>query len=93
MKTLQILLLIGISLLILCPAQAAQNTPAAVPKYDKSTEAVFKGVVQEVRDRQCPRSGGLGSHLVMRLNDGKVIEITSFEYSPRTPVRRRLSTW
>ena len=48
MKTLQILLLIGISLLILCPAQAAQNTTAAVPKYDKSTEAVFKGVVQEV---------------------------------------------
>ena len=74
MKALQILVLVAISLAILYPAQAAQNAPA-VPKYDKSTEAAFKGVVQEVRDRQCPMSGGLGSHLVMRLSDGKVIEV------------------
>jgi hypothetical protein len=74
MKALQILVLVAISLAILYPAQAAQNAPA-IPKYDKSTEAVFKGIVQEVRDRRCAMSGGVGSHLVMRLTDGKVIEV------------------
>ena len=64
MKALQILVLVAISLAILYPAQAAQNAPA-IPKYDKSTEAVFKGIVQEVRDRRCAMSGGVGSHLVM----------------------------
>jgi hypothetical protein len=74
MKTLQILGLVAIALTLVCHTDAAQ-TASPVPKYNKSTEAVFKGVVQEVRDRQCPMSGGLGSHLLMRLTDGKVIEV------------------
>jgi hypothetical protein len=74
MKALQIVLLLAFSLALLHPAQAAQTGPV-VPKYNKSSEAVFKGTVQEVRDRQCPMSGGIGSHLVMRLTDGKVIEV------------------
>jgi len=48
---------------------------AAVPKYDRTTEAVFKGTVQEVRDRQCPVSGGMGSHVVLKLEDGTTIEV------------------
>jgi hypothetical protein len=46
-----------------------------VPKYDPSTEAVFKGTVQEVRDRQCPVSGGMGSHVVLKLENGTTIEV------------------
>jgi DNA/RNA endonuclease YhcR with UshA esterase domain len=56
------------------PLFAAQ-TSEAVPKYDPSTEAVFKGTVVEVRDRQCPVSGGMGSHVVLSLQDGSTIEV------------------
>jgi hypothetical protein len=46
-----------------------------VPKYDPTTEAVFKGTVQEVTDRQCPVSGGMGSHVLLKLADGSTIEV------------------
>lgn len=48
---------------------------AAAPKYDPTTEAVFKGTVLEVRDRQCPVSGGLGSHVILKLENGTTIEV------------------
>jgi DNA/RNA endonuclease YhcR with UshA esterase domain len=47
----------------------------AVPKYDVASEATFKGTVIDVIDRQCPVSGGLGSHLNLKLEDGKTIEV------------------
>lgn len=56
------------------PVVAAQS-PTPVPKYDPSSENVFKGVVDEVRDRQCPVSGGMGSHVVLKLQDGTLIEV------------------
>lgn len=48
---------------------------SAVPKYDLSTEAKFKGVVEEVKDHHCPISGGMGAHLMLRLPDNKLIEV------------------
>jgi DNA/RNA endonuclease YhcR with UshA esterase domain len=63
------------------PAWAAQNTAStdaakvAVPKYDKAAEAVFKGTVVEVRNRTCPVSGGMGAHVILKLGDGKTIEV------------------
>src|SRR5947209_2852108 len=45
-----------------------------VPKYDIATEAKFRGVVEEVKDRECPISGGMGSHFVIKL-DGKLVEV------------------
>jgi len=57
-------------------AAAAQKTVAnSVPKYDKSTEAIFKGTVEEVKDRQCPVSGGMGSHLLLKPSGGTAIEV------------------
>ena len=58
-------------------AVAAQKpeSAAAVPKYDRAAEATFKGTVEEVRDRQCPVSGGMGSHLILRLSSGTTIEV------------------
>lgn len=76
MKSLHIpiiLVLVATSIATIAEAKAPQNK--AVPKYDKSAEAVFSGTVLEVRDRQCAVSGGVGSHLVMRLTDGKVMEV------------------
>jgi DNA/RNA endonuclease YhcR with UshA esterase domain len=54
-------------------AQKPENE--SVPKYDKSTEAVFKGTVDDVKDRECPVSGGMGSHLMLKMADGNVLEV------------------
>ena len=47
----------------------------AVPKYNTATEATFKGTVEEVRDRTCPVSRGMGSHIILKLGDGTSIEV------------------
>jgi hypothetical protein len=76
MKTWRVLLTILAVMLAIVPIFAAQK-PAngTVPKYDKSAEAVFKGTVDEVKDRHCPVSGGMGSHLILKLADGSTIEV------------------
>jgi DNA/RNA endonuclease YhcR with UshA esterase domain len=76
MKTWRVFLAILAVLVAAVPVMAAQkpaNEP--VPKYDKGAEAVFKGTVEEVKDRQCPVSGGMGSHLILKLADGSSIEV------------------
>ena len=70
-----VLAFVGV-LVLSASAWAAQKPEnGAVPKYDKSTEAVFKGTVDDVKDRDCPVSGGMGSHLMLKLADGKMIEV------------------
>jgi hypothetical protein len=68
-------LLTGILLLILAVPALAQNLKTAVPKYDSSREQVFKGVVEDLRDRSCPVSGGIGAHIMLRVEDNSVIEV------------------
>jgi hypothetical protein len=79
MKTSRIIILIlaFIALaLTITPAVGGQGSaPGVVPKYDPTKEATFKGTVEEVRDRQCPVSGGMGSHLILRLSADKTIEV------------------
>src|SRR5581483_11221164 len=70
MKTWLGLLLILSLALAVAPAFAEKP-----PKYDPSTEAVFKGTVTDVRDRQCPLSGGMGAHIMLKLSDGSSIEV------------------
>src|ERR1700757_714670 len=65
---------------ILIAVLTAMNVPAQksnppVPKYDEGAEAVFKGTVEEVKDRVCPVSGGMGSHIILKLSDGSTIEV------------------
>jgi len=69
------LVILAVLLASLAAAGAQKPASEPVPKYDKSTEAVFKGTVEEVRDRACPVSGGMGSHLMLKQADGSVIEI------------------
>jgi|SRR5579862_1366880 len=58
------------------PSFAAQKPDSnAVPAYDRAAEATFAGTVLDVINRQCPMSGGIGSHLMVKLSDGKVIEV------------------
>ena len=80
MKTSRIIIsiLAAIALALTITSAAAEQKPeagAAVPKYDRSAEATFKGTVEDVRDRQCPVSGGMGSHLILRLTTGQTIEV------------------
>jgi hypothetical protein len=75
MKTWRIIVVVLAVLVATVPVLAAPepaNEP--VPKYDKFTEAVFKGTIAEVKDRECPVSGGMGSHLILKLADGSSIE-------------------
>lgn len=77
MKTWRaIAVLLGTLAVVLSVSVSASQKPSsAVPKYDKSTEAVFKGTVEEVKDRECPVSGGTGSHLILKMENGSLIEV------------------
>jgi len=48
------------------------QAPASAPKYDVTKEVTIKGVVEEVKDFQCPVSGGMGAHLVVKTDKGLV---------------------
>jgi hypothetical protein len=71
MKARQISLLVVV-LLALSLSMLSQQ---AVPKYDPAAEKIFKGSVEEVRERQCPMSHGIGSHVMLKLGDGSLIEV------------------
>jgi len=79
MKTFSIvvLLVVLVSALIAVPRALAQKAESsvAVPKYDPSAETTFKGTVEQVKDRQCPVSGGMGSHLILKLAGDSTIEV------------------
>src|SRR5579864_4191279 len=80
MKTSRIIILIltlVALVLTITPVAAGQKSEpgVSVPKYDPAAEATFKGTVEEVRDRQCPMSGGMGSHLILKLSPSTTIEV------------------
>ena len=77
MKLWLAVVLILALVLIIVPAVAAQKNAvtAIVPKYDPAAEATYSGTVTEVRDRQCPMSGGMGAHAILKLSDGTSIEV------------------
>jgi TusA-related sulfurtransferase len=69
-------LLIGTLLLALAMPAFPQASPMkSVPGYNPAAEAVYKGTVADLRDRQCPVSGGMGSHIIMQLEKGSTIEV------------------
>src|SRR5438270_5316631 len=73
MKTWPVMLLFGMLLAGICFAQNT-NSSEPIPKYDLSQEAKFKGVVDEVSAHKCPISGGIGSHLMVKIAD-KIYEV------------------
>jgi len=70
-----ILALLAIVLVVAVTVATAAQNSGAVPKYDPAAETRFKGTVDQVVDRECPVSGGMGSHLILNLPDGKTIEV------------------
>ena len=71
MKLLIAIVLLGVVL----PALATNPPKKNVPKYNPAAEAVYKGEVVDLRDRECPVSGGVGSHIILKLEDGSTIEV------------------
>ena len=70
MKLLIGILISGLAL----PALGQSNSKPQPPKYNLAAEAVYKGTIVDLRDRECPVSGGMGSHIILGL-DGKQIEV------------------
>lgn len=71
MKFLAAIFILAVSL----PLLAQKGPSSGVPKYDAAAEAAYKGTVESVVDRRCPVSGGVGSHINLRLQDGSMIEV------------------
>jgi DNA/RNA endonuclease YhcR with UshA esterase domain len=73
MRTWQaVIVVFALAAAAVAPALAQKPT---VPKYDVAKETTFKGVIDDVHDRQCPISGGMGSHFNLKLADGKIVEV------------------
>jgi len=58
--------------ILLASSVAWAQAPANAPKYDVANEVTIKGVIDEVKDFQCPVSGGMGAHLVVKTDKGLV---------------------
>lgn len=70
MKLLTLILLLAVAV-----SAVAQTSPKKnVPKYNPAAEAVYKGTIVDLRDRECPVSGGMGAHIILKL-DGNEIEV------------------
>ena len=71
MKLLIAILMLGFSL----PALSQSAPKPQVPKYNAAAEAVYRGTVADLRNRECPVSGGMGAHIIMKLENGSAIEV------------------
>lgn len=76
MKTWPVTILILALFAFSAPAWAQKSGPEHnVPKYNPATEVTLKGTIQEVNDHECPVSGGMGSHVILKIADDKTIEV------------------
>ena len=84
-------LLIGIFLLAFAMTAFPQNGPKkSVPKYNAAAEAVYQGTVADVRDRECPVSGGMGSHIILQLGSGTIeVHLATTEFTKMAELNLR----
>jgi hypothetical protein len=76
MKLLIGILILTMSISVLGQAAPSQSSPKkTVPKYNPAAEAVYKGTVDDLSDHECPVSGGMGSHVMLKLDGGTIIEV------------------
>jgi len=76
MRTWQIILLVA-AVIAAFAQVAASQTPEAkpvVPKYNVASEVTLKGTIVEVSDHQCPISGTMGFHFMLKAAD-QTIEV------------------
>lgn len=78
MRSFHVLILIFVTFFLTATFSTAAGQTAGsptVPSYDPASEATFKGIVTDVVERQCPMSGGLGTHLNLKLENSRTIEV------------------
>lgn len=56
-------------------ATAQKLDKPTIPRYNAAAESVYAGTVADVRDHQCPVSGGVGTHIILKLEGGNTIEV------------------
>ena len=62
---------------VLIPALSSAQKPESsqsVLKFEMSQETKLQGVIEEVKDRLCPMSGGMGLRLTVKIED-KIYEV------------------
>jgi DNA/RNA endonuclease YhcR with UshA esterase domain len=77
MRTLRRTLLafvFGALVVLAAPGQTQKSDNHAIPSYDLAQEVKVKGEILEVKNYDCPISGTLGAHLVLRTAEG-VVEV------------------
>jgi DNA/RNA endonuclease YhcR with UshA esterase domain len=75
MRTLRRTLLgfaLGALVVVAAPAQTPKKNANdnAVPKYNVAQEVKVKGEVLEIKEYECPVSGGFGAHIVLQTSEG-----------------------
>lgn len=83
--------LIGIFLLALTIPAFPQSAPKrSVPKYNPAAEAVYKGTVADVRNRECPVSGGMGSHIILQMGSSTIeVHLATTEFTKMAELNLR----
>ena len=80
MKTWRIGLLI-VALTLSAAWSALAQKSEVVPKYDLTTESTFRGTIVDISERNCPVSGGLGFHFILKVQDKPIeIHVTSSKF-------------
>ena len=84
-------LLIGIFLLALAMPAFPQNPlKPSIPRYNPAAEAVYKGTVADVRSRQCPVSGGMGSHIILQMGNSTIeVHLATTEFTKMAELNLR----
>lgn len=60
-----------LALLLAVPAAFAQHKNGKPKvKYDLAAEVKVKGTIEEITEYECPVSGGLGAHIVLKTGSG-----------------------
>ncbi|HLW51821.1 MAG TPA: hypothetical protein VKW06_03170 [Candidatus Angelobacter sp.] len=67
------IIFLGTGLLLLGSALAQNNQPSHESyQYDSGKQVTVRGVVQEVRNYQCPVSGTVGTHITVKQDIGSI---------------------
>ena len=69
-----LLTLIG-AVAVTVASQTAPPISKVIPTYDLTTEVRVKGLVVATNDHFCSICGGLGSHLMLKAENGTVVEV------------------
>lgn len=67
MKTPQTILSVALVVLVILLFTSPRHRP---PKYDPSDEVTVQGVVQDVQQFYCPITGEVGTHLIVKTENG-----------------------